>query len=107
MPKLLHIFRAGTHTAADGRSLAFSEADLAATARAYDPAKHEAPLVVGHLEHDSPAFGWVRGLESGPSGLSATPDQVTLAFAEAVAQGRYKKISAAFYHPESSANPAG
>jgi phage baseplate assembly protein V len=105
MHKSLHIFRAGTHTAADGRSLTFSEADLAATAKAYDPKRHEAPLVVGHPEHDSPAFGWVSGLAAGPSGLSAVPNQVDSAFAEAVAQGRYKKISAAFYHPESAANP--
>ncbi|OYW21050.1 MAG: hypothetical protein B7Z43_11640, partial [Sphingomonas sp. 12-62-6] len=39
-----------------------AEADLAATAAAYDPAKFEAPIVVGHPALDAPAYGWVRGL---------------------------------------------
>jgi hypothetical protein len=43
-----------------GQALAFSESDLQATVAAYDPAKHEAPLVVGHPTHDMPAYGWVQ-----------------------------------------------
>ena len=105
-PKPLHIFRAGTHTAADGRELIFSEADLAATAKAYDPALHEAPIVVGHPAHNAPAYGWVSGLVAGADGLRAAPRQVDPSFAESVAAGRFKKISASFYHPQSPANPA-
>jgi len=48
MTTSLDIFRSGRHTASSGASLAFTEADLAATAAAYDPALHEAPIVVGH-----------------------------------------------------------
>lgn len=43
-PAPIHIFRPGRHTAMQGQSLDFSEADLAATAAAYNPALHEAPL---------------------------------------------------------------
>lgn len=102
--KPIQIFKPGRHTASNGAALAFSEADLQATAAAYDPAKHEAPLVVGHPKHDAPAYGWVKGLAFG-EGLEATPDQVDPAFAELVANGSFKKISASFYAPDSPSNP--
>ncbi|WP_142850983.1 phage protease [Telmatospirillum sp. J64-1] len=105
MPKPIEIFAAGTHTAMAGQTLAFGEADLAATAAAYDPALHEAPLVVGHPRHDGPAYGWVKSLSAEGGKLSAEPDQIDPAFAELVAAGRFKKISAAFYHPDAKNNP--
>lgn len=88
-----------------GQALAFTESDLQASARAYDPLKHEAPLVVGHPQADAPAYGWVKSLAYAENGLHAKPDQVDPQFAELVASGRYKKISASFYPPESPANP--
>ena len=103
--KPIHIFKAGSHTAMSGATLAFSESDLQATARAYDPSKHEAPLVVGHPRADAPAYGWVKSLAYSENGLQAEPDQVDAQFAELVGTGRFKKISASFYPPESSANP--
>jgi hypothetical protein len=103
-PKPLQIFRAGRHVAMSGQALDFSAADLAATAKAYDPAKHEAPLVVGHPTTDGPAYGWVKTLGFS-DGLQATPDQVDPAFAELVTAGRYKKISASFFAPNSPQNP--
>ena len=62
MTTSLDIFRTGRHTASSGTSLAFTEADLAATAAAYDPALHEAPIVVGHPKDNAPAYGWVKSL---------------------------------------------
>lgn len=61
-PKPLQIFKPGRHTAMNGSALDFSESDLAASAAAYDPAKHEAPIVVGHPKTDGPAYGWVKQL---------------------------------------------
>jgi hypothetical protein len=103
--KPLHIFKPGRQTAMSGAVLDFSESDLAASARAYDPALHEAPIVIGHPKHDAPAYGWVRSLAAGSDGLEATPQQVDAAFAELVAAGRYKKISASFYLPDAPNNP--
>lgn len=103
--KPIHIFRPGSHTAMSGATLAFSEADLAAAAAAYDPALHEAPLVVGHPTADGPAYGWVQSLGAGPAGLHATPRQVSPEFAELVASGAYKKVSASFYTPTAPNNP--
>lgn len=103
--KPLHIFKPGTHTAMSGVSFDFSESDLAATVNAYDPALHEAPLVIGHPKHDAPAAGWVKSLSATPVGLIAVPQQVDAQFAELVASGSYKKISASFYHPDATNNP--
>lgn len=114
MNKPIQIFKPGKHVAMNGAELSFSEADLAATAAAYDPAKHEAPLVVGHPKHDAPAYGWVKSLAfADPStgsgrtdgALEAEPQQVDAAFAEMVTKGSFKKISASFYTPDSPQNP--
>lgn len=104
-PAPLQIFKPGTHTAMSGQAFAFSESDLAATCAAYDPAKHEAPLVVGHPVHDAPAYGWVQGLKFNEGGIDATPAQVNTDFADMVAAGAFKKISASFYAPNSPSNP--
>lgn len=104
MKKPIQIFKPGKHVASNGAELDFSESQLSASAAAYDPAKHEAPIVVGHPQHDAPAYGWVKTL-SFADGLDAEPHQVDPAFAEMVARGAFKKISASFYTPDSPSNP--
>ncbi|NLR73574.1 peptidase [Leeia aquatica] len=101
----LHIFKPGRQTAMSGAVMDFSESDLAASARAYDPALHEAPIVIGHPRHDAPAYGWVKSLAADRDGLNAEPHQIDAAFAELVATGRFKKISASFYLPDAPNNP--
>jgi len=103
--KPLHIFKPGSHITMSGVSVSFAESDLAATVRAYDPALHEAPLVIGHPKHDAPAAGWVKSLSATAEGLIAVPHEVDVAFAELVAQKKFKKISASFYHPDAANNP--
>jgi hypothetical protein len=103
--KLIEIFRTGKHTAMNGQTLSFGEAELRATVAAYDPALHEAPVVVGHPASDQPAYGWIRALTYADGHLSAEPHQVDPAFAELVAAGRFKKVSAAFYTPDAPNNP--
>ncbi|MDR2221011.1 MAG: hypothetical protein LBE24_10620 [Methylobacillus sp.] len=104
MNKPIQIFKAGRHTAMSGVALEFTESDLQAAAQAYDPAKHEAPIVVGHPKTDAPAYGWVKSLTYA-DGLEAEADQIDPAFAELVAAGRFKKVSASFYTPDSPNNP--
>lgn len=103
--KRLHIFAAGTHTDQNGNKVTLTEADVAASAAAYDPAKHEAPLVVGHPRTDDPAYGWVASAFAEGKDLHADPAQVDPAFAEMVSGGRFKKISSSFYAPDAPANP--
>lgn len=100
----LDIFRPGRHVSASGDAITFTDDDVRATAAAYDPARHEAPLTVGHPTHDAPAYGWVKALSFADS-LQAEPHQVDPAFAEMVAAGRFKKISASFYTPDAPQNP--
>ena len=107
----LHIFKPGRHTAMNGAQIPFGPTDLQATVAAYDPALHEAPLVVGHPKHDMPAYGWVQGLrfsdgdDGEPAGMYALPAQVNPDFADMVAAGAFKKISASFYAPDAPSNP--
>lgn len=103
--KTLQIFKPGRHTAMSGVQFAFTEHDLAATARAYDPTLHQAPLVVGHPQHDHPAYGWVKGVQFSDGGLEATPEDVDPAFAEMVAAKAFKHMSASFYAPDAPGNP--
>jgi hypothetical protein len=101
----LHIFKPGLHTASCGTTLNFTATDLTATVAAYNPTLHEAPLVIGHPQHNTPAAGWVQTLSATAEGLIATPQQIDPGFAEQLAAGRYKKISASFYHPTAPNNP--
>lgn len=100
--KLLQIFRAGTHTSAEGQRITFSEGDLDAIAKAYDPTVHEAPLVIGHPKHDDPAYGWVQTLTRKGVHLEARAS-VHASFGEKAQT--HKKISASFYAPDAPANP--
>lgn len=101
----INIFRAGRHTGTTGLSLTISEADVHASAEAYDPRVHEAPLVIGHPSQSAPAYGWVSKLTASGADLWATPHQVHADFAELVRAGLYKKVSASFYSPEAKNNP--
>lgn len=107
MGQPIEIFKAGSHIDNIGNTRKFTLADLQAMAACYDPAKHEAPLTLGHPDYDKPAYGWVKGLQAMPDGrLMMQADQVDPAFAEGVKSGRFKKRSASFYTPNSPNNPA-
>ena len=103
--RTIEIFRAGRHRTVAGVEIAFSEAEVAHIASAYDPTKHEAPAVVGHPALDGPAYGWIKGLKADGGSLKAEVS-LTPSFAEVVGAGHYKKVSAAFYTPGQSGNPA-
>lgn len=104
-PKPLHIFKPGEWTTIAGEKIEFSEADLQATAKAYDPKLSKAPLVVGHPKTDKPAKGWTVALTANERGLFAAADKVDPEFAEAVRTGSWGTISAKFYRPTDANNP--
>lgn len=105
MSKRIQIFRPGKHTTSAGQAIEFSASDVESIAASYDPAVGHAPIVVGHPKQDSPAYGWVRDLSVSDGHLVAELDQVNPDFSEAVKSGAYKHVSAAFYAPNSKANP--
>lgn len=106
LPGGIEIFRAGVRTDDAGNTHTITEAMLADTAAAYDPALHEAPHTVGHPEHNLPAYGWVERLAVDNGVLKIVANkQVEPQFAEMVEAGRFKKRSASFYRPEDPGNP--
>ncbi|MBW4668428.1 MAG: hypothetical protein KME60_13620 [Cyanomargarita calcarea GSE-NOS-MK-12-04C] len=101
----IEIFAAGKHTSSNGADLVFSTSELDAIASSYNPTLFDAPAVVGHPRDNSPAYGWVESVRREGNKLIAKLNQVDTDFQEAVRAGCYKKISASFYSPDSSANP--
>lgn len=99
------IFRAGTRTDNNGRTITITPEQVAAIASHYSPSKHEAPIVVGHPSTNAPAYGWVGSLKAENGTLFADFAQVDDDFAELVKKGRYKKVSASFYPPNHPSNP--
>ena len=103
----IEIFKAGNHVASDGRAREFSVAVVVAMAAVYSPARHEAPLTLGHPADNLPAYGWVKSLRATDDGrLMMRAGDVTPEFSLAVKAGRYKKRSASFYPPGAANNPA-
>lgn len=106
LPPGIEVFKPGRAISDDGRVWNFTEAHLADMAASYDPAVREAPITVGHPEHDKPAYGWAAKFAvNGDGNLSFDARQVEPAFAEMVAAGRFKKRSLALYPPEHPNNP--
>lgn len=103
--KPIEIFRAGRHTAMSGETLSFTNDDLDQIAASYSAKVHEAPLVVGHPTTNAPAYGWAEKLARIGAKLVAIPRQLDPAFAAAVNDGRWKKVSASFFKPTSPSNP--
>lgn len=102
----IEVFRAGSQTDTSGHVTTFSQFDINSMAQNYSPAKHEAPLTLGHPVDDKPAYGWVQSLHATPDGrLMMLANQIDPAFAESVKQGRFKKRSASFYAPKNPNNP--
>lgn len=94
MDHWIEIARTGTFTDSAGRPQTFTEADLAAIARAYDPQKRDCPLVFGHPKTDAaPAFGWASGVRAEGGKLLAQFAQVPGEVKELVAKGHYRHVS--------------
>ncbi|MBF0481276.1 MAG: hypothetical protein HQK81_06170 [Desulfovibrionaceae bacterium] len=95
--KEFEVLRVGTFVDSKGVTHHFDEARLDKIAASYDPAKHEAPMVIGHPETNAPAFGWIKGLRRDGLRFLATPTQVQPEFEEMVKSGKFKKRSISLY----------
>lgn len=102
---LIEIFKAGTRKDAHGVEITLTTEDLQQAVESYSPEYHEAPAVVGHPQHNHPAYGWVKRLALEGDVLKAEFDQIDPEFAEMVEAGRFKKVSASFYLANSPNNP--
>lgn len=91
------IFRTGAHTDSAGNISDWTDQDLDEIVSLYDPTIHEAPIVLGHPEHDSPAYGWIEAIKRVEDKLLAKPRQLVEEFKNMIRKGSYKKVSIALY----------
>lgn len=104
VPLRIHALRAGTWPAAPA-DLTISDAQIAATAAAYDPQRYHAPVVIGHPDQEDPAWGWVESASADARGLWL--DVLLLAdMAELVRMHRYRAVSVSLWAPQAHGNPA-
>lgn len=97
MPNLaeqwIEVFRAGDY----GEKGRFQPEDLDRMAADYNPAEHEAPVVIGHPAEDAPAWAWVEKLRRQGESLWAKLRQVQPEFEDMVRRGLFTKRSVALY----------
>ncbi|OGI31337.1 MAG: hypothetical protein A2287_02785 [Candidatus Melainabacteria bacterium RIFOXYA12_FULL_32_12] len=89
--KFFEVFRAGTYPQG-----VFSEGDVEALAKNYDPKFCEAPITLDH-EQRGPAYGWVSELKSENGRLKASFRDISSELKDYVLSGKYKKISIEIY----------
>ena len=93
----IEIFKAGKQTDSQGREKDFTAADLDKIVSSYNPANHEAPVVIGHPQENAPAWGWVEGLKREGQVLLAKFKDLVPEFVDLVKQGMFKKRSISLY----------
>lgn len=98
----IEIFRTGTFTDSNGRTQTFTESDLEQIARQYNErtsndASYEAPLVKGHPQTDSPAYGWVERLARRGNVLYAKLKSVSREIIEEINAGKFRRVSISLY----------
>lgn len=93
----IEIARVGRFKDSGGNWQDFSLARLEKIARTYDPAKNEAPLVLGHPSTNGPACGWTVALKIVGEKLLAYMACVSEEIKAAVDNGLYKYVSMSLY----------
>lgn len=91
------VFRTGTHMDSRGNTRTWTEADLDGIVSKYRPSEHEAPVVIGHPENNSPAWGWVEGLRREGDILYAKLKDLVPEFTEMLRKKMFKKRSISLY----------
>lgn len=98
----IEIFRSGRQTDSSGKTEEYSDKMLDEMVNLYNAktmenTSYEAPIVKGHPKTNDPAYGWVDKLKRRGNILMARLKNVAEDFVEEVRQGRFRRISAAFY----------
>ena len=98
----VEIFKTGAHTDSSGRSSQYPPESLDLIAAKYNSLIHEdpamaAPVVKGHPQTDSPAYGWVDRLARRGNKLIAFIRDINSEFAAEVRDGMFRKVSIALY----------
>lgn len=86
----IEVFRSGTHVDSKGRKATFTNGDL--DQMVANVALGKPPAVLGHPQHDAPAYGWAELKRDGDS-LFAKFSDINPAFEAAVDSGAYRNRS--------------
>lgn len=105
-PEWIEVFSTGTWTDAAGNTSDWTLEDLQEIVSSYKPEIYDAPIVIGHPETDSPAYGWIEALKVEGEKLLAKPGKLINEFKDWVKQGLYKKISISLF-PDMSLRHVG
>lgn len=100
------IFKTGKHTDSQGNTSSYDEAFLDGIVNKYNPAAHEAPVVIGHPKNNAPAWAWIEGLKREGQTLYMTMKDMVPAFAEMLKLKMFKKRSISLY-PDGSVKHVG
>ena len=106
--KWVQIFASGKHPAMSGTVVEFSNDDLQELCDAFTESlgsNHRVPAVLGHPQHDDPAYGWLSRVKRDGTKLFGKFKDVTQDLAEWVKTGKYKSISPRIYPREHPSNP--
>lgn len=93
----IEVFKVGTHTDSKGRTASFSAADL--DQMVANVAGSGVPHVIGHPEHDDPAYAWTKpgDLRRDGDSLLAKASDINSDFESAVAGGAWRERSVSIY----------
>lgn len=93
--KEFEIFRTGKWTSDKGVSKEYTESDLDQIVSNYN-SDDPAPIVIGHPQTNSPAYGWIDKIKRVADRLIAVPKQLNEDFVKLVKAGSFKKRSVSF-----------
>lgn len=101
MSKWIKIFKAGTLKDSKGREHVITHEELDNRVTLYnqqaEDTKRQAPHVLGHPDHNAPAYGWVEELKRDGDYLLAKTSSFVDQFEDLVKSGKYRFRSASFY----------
>lgn len=105
--KWIEGFRPGTHIDTAGIKHVFTAAQCIELAETYNPALHEAPIVIGHPKGDDPAMGWVGSMRFNEQAqrVEYVEKDLLPEFTEMLGKKMFKKRSLALYTPNDPVNP--
>jgi len=93
----VEMFMSGSQTDSSGTVKVWTKDDLDNIAKKYNESEHDAPVVVGHPKHNSPAFGMIQSAKRVGNKLMGTLGNMSDGFVEAWKDGAYPKRSISMY----------
>jgi hypothetical protein len=95
----IEAFSTGTHVSAEGDESTYTDKDLDNMVAKYAEMsdKDPAPVVIGHPQDNSPAYGWVKSAQRVGDKLMLKVHQLNKDFVDALKNHAYKKVSLSIY----------